>query len=107
AEGSNPSVPTPPHLGGGEHRFFYMSTRERETEQRPLPDEAPPEDAPMPQPEREEPRLRDPGLRDLSLRDWRAIFVRAFKGFLAHNGAMLHSALPDSAVFAKSSLPPL
>src|SRR4051795_4538361 len=67
---------------------------------RPLPDEAPVEDERTPQPERAEPRVRDPGLRDLSFRDWHAIFVRAFKGFLDHNGTMLASALAYSTFFA-------
>ena len=71
---------------------------------RPLPDEAQVEDERSPQPEREEPRLRDPGLRDLSFRDWRAIFVRAFKGFLDHNGTMLASALAYSTFFAIPSV---
>ena len=67
---------------------------------RPLPDEAPVEDERTPQPERAEPRVRDPGLRDLSFRDWRAIFVRAFKGFMDDNGTMLASALAYSTFFA-------
>lgn len=61
-----------------------MSTREQEdTLRRPLPDEAP---------------------HDLSFRDWRAIFVRAFKGFLDHNGTMLASALAYSTFFAIPSV---
>ena len=78
-------------------------------EGRPLPDEAPLEEdaAPSsttPAPEREEPRVPDPGLGDLSFRDWRAIFVRAFKGFLGHNGTMLASALAYSTFFAIPSV---
>jgi membrane protein len=68
--------------------------------ERPLPDEALLE----PAPEREEPRVSDPGLRDLSFRDWRAIFVRAFKGFLDDNGTMLASALAYSTFFAIPSV---
>lgn len=76
---------------------------------RHIPDEAPLEAqasgyAPMPQPEREEPRLSDPGLGDLSFRDWRAIFVRAFKEFLADNGTMLASALAYATFFAIPSV---
>src|SRR5881409_1982849 len=74
--------------------------RPSEDTARPLPDEAPVEDERTPQPERAEPHVRDPGLRDLSFRDWRAIFVRAFKGFLDHNGTMLASALAYSTFFA-------
>jgi membrane protein len=57
-----------------------------------------------PPPKRDEPRLSDPGLRDLSFRDWRAIFVRALKRFLAHNGTMLASALAYSTFFAIPSV---
>jgi membrane protein len=71
---------------------------------RPLPDEAPLEDERTPQPERKESRLCDPGLRDLSFRDWRAIVVRAFKGFLDDNGTMLASALAYSTFFAIPSV---
>jgi membrane protein len=81
-----------------------MSTREQLDRARPLPDEAPPEDERTPQPERKESRLCDPGLRDLSFRDWRAIFVRAFKGFLDDNGTMLASALAYSTFFAIPSV---
>jgi membrane protein len=90
-----------------------MSAREREHEARstgeldqprPVPDEAPAEEGLTPQPERQEPRVDDPGLRDLSFRDWRAIFVRAFKGFLDHNGTMLASALAYSTFFAIPSV---
>jgi len=79
-----------------------VSTREqdRETVERPLPDEALLEPELRPQPEPHESRLCDPGLRDLSFRDWRAIFVRAFKGFLEDNGTMLASALAYSTFFA-------
>jgi membrane protein len=59
---------------------------------------------PMPQPERDEPRLVDPGLGDLSFRDWRAVFVRAVKGFLEDNGAMLASALAYATFFAIPSV---
>jgi len=85
-----------------------MGTRQREDTGRPVPDEAPVEEgraeAPMPQPEREEPRVDDPELRDLSFKDWRAIFVRAFKKFLDHNGTMLASALAYSTFFAIPSV---
>ena len=57
-----------------------------------------------PPPERDEPRLSDPGLRDLSFRDWLAIFKRAFKQFLEHNGTMLASALAYSTFFAIPSV---
>ena len=81
-----------------------MSTREKADAQRPVPDEAPAEEARTPQPERKEPKLCDPRLRDLSFRDWRAIFVRAFKGFLEDNGTMLASALAYSTFFAIPSV---
>ena len=81
-----------------------MSTREKADAQRPVPDEAPAEEARTPQPERKEPKLCDPRLRDLSFRDWRAIFVRAFKGFLDDNGTMLASALAYSTFFAIPSV---
>jgi membrane protein len=81
-----------------------MRTRDQEDMRRPVPDEAPAEDGPAPQPERAEPNLDDPGLGDLSFRDWRAIFVRAFKGFLDHNGTMLASALSYSTFFAIPSV---
>ena len=83
-----------------------MSTREqdRETVERPLPDEAPLEPELRPQPEPHESRLCDPGLRDLSFRDWRAIFVRACKKFLDDNGTMLASALAYSTFFAIPSV---
>jgi membrane protein len=71
-----------------------------ETDGRPAPDEAPV----GPLPEREEPRVSDPGLRDFSFRDWRAIFVRAFKGFRDDNGTMLASALAYSTFFAIPSV---
>ena len=81
-----------------------MSTREQLDRARPLPDEAPLEEERTPQPERRESRLCDPGLRDLSFRDWRAIFVRAFKGFMEDNGTMLASALAYSTFFAIPSV---
>ena len=81
-----------------------MSTREKADAQRPVPDEAPAEEARTPQPERKESKLCDPRLRDLSFRDWRAIFVRAFKGFLDDNGTMLASALAYSTFFAIPSV---
>jgi membrane protein len=43
-------------------------------------------------------------LRDLSLREWRAIFVNAFKRFLADHGTMLASALAYSTFFAIPSV---
>jgi membrane protein len=55
-------------------------------------------------PEPDEPLLPDPPLRDFSFRDWRAIFVRAFKDFLAHHGTMLASALAYSTFFAIPSV---
>jgi membrane protein len=81
-----------------------MSTRQKADAQRPVPDEAPAEETRTPQPERSESKLCDPRLRDLSLRDWRAIFVRAFKGFLDDNGTMLASALAYSTFFAIPSV---
>jgi membrane protein len=59
---------------------------------------------PAPQPDAQEPPRLDPGLRDLSLREWRAVFVRAFKGFLDDNGTMLASALAYSTFFAIPSV---
>jgi membrane protein len=50
-----------------------------------------------PQPERSEPA-------HLSLRDWPAIFVHAFKRFLANNGTMLASAVAYSTFFAIPSV---
>jgi membrane protein len=41
---------------------------------------------------------------DVSFRDWRAIFVRAFKGFRDHNGTMLASALAYATFFAIPSV---
>ena len=81
-----------------------MSTREKADAQRPVPDEAPAEEARTPQPERKESKLCDPRLRDPSFRDWRAIFMRAFKGFLEDNGTMLASALAYSTFFAIPSV---
>jgi membrane protein len=43
-------------------------------------------------------------LRDFSPRDWRAIFVTAFKRFLADHGTMLASALAYSTFFAIPSV---
>jgi membrane protein len=88
-----------------------MHTRQEQSETRPetegarpAPDAAPLEDERTPQPERREPQLRDPGLGDLSFKDWRAIFVRAFKGFMDDNGTMLASALAYSTFFAIPSV---
>lgn len=69
---------------------------------RPVPDEAILEDEPTPQlqPELREPRVPDPRLRDLTFADWKAILVRAFKGFMADNAMMLASALAYSSFFA-------
>jgi membrane protein len=69
---------------------------------RPEPDEAMLEDdeQPTPQPERHEPELKDPGLRDLSFADYKAIVIRAGKGFMADNCMMLASALAYSSFFA-------
>jgi membrane protein len=53
--------------------------------ERPFPDEA-------------------PLAKRLSFRDWRAVFVRAFKAFLAHHGTMLASALAYSTFFAIPSV---
>src|SRR5919204_3846348 len=74
------------------------------THDRPLPDEVRLDEDPSPQPERLEPRLDDPRLRDLTFRDWRAIFIRAGKGFLDDNATMLASALAYSAFFAIPSV---
>jgi membrane protein len=73
---------------------------------RPDPDEARLDDGDVltPQPEHDEPRQSEPRLRDLSFRDWRAILVRAFKGFLEDNGTMLASALAYSTFFAIPSV---
>jgi membrane protein len=88
-----------------------MHTRQEQSETRPetegarpAPDAAPLEDERTPQPERQEQQLRDPGLGDLSFKDWRAIFVRAFKGFMDDNGTMLASALAYSTFFAIPSV---
>jgi membrane protein len=81
-----------------------MSTREQRGTRRSARDEAPVEGEATPQPEREESQLHDPRLRDLSFRDWRAVFVRAFKGFLDDNGTMLASALAYSTFFAIPSV---
>ena len=87
-----------------------MRARQREREDgRPLPDEVQLEDESLPsslkpQPEHAEPQLDDPQLRDLSFRDWRAVFMRAVKQFLEHNGTMLASALAYSTFFAIPSV---
>jgi membrane protein len=60
--------------------------------------------ATAPRPEPDEPLLSDPRLRDFSFRDWRAIFARALKDFLDHNGTMLASALAYSTFFAIPSV---
>jgi membrane protein len=54
-------------------------------------------------PERAAPRL-EVRLRDISLGEWRAIFVRAFKKFLADHGTLLASALAYSTFFAIPSV---
>jgi len=59
---------------------------------------------PGPQPERREPSVRDPGLRDLTFADWKAVIVRAFKGFMSDNAMMLASALAYSSFFAIPSV---
>jgi membrane protein len=72
---------------------------------RPDPDEAPLEpDEPTPQPERREPAVDDPGLRDLSFADYKAILIRAGKGFMNDNCMMLASALAYSTFFAIPSV---
>jgi membrane protein len=73
---------------------------------RPLPDEAQlaPDEQPTPQPERREPPLPCPRLRDLSFADWKAIAVRAGKGFMNDNCMMLASALAYSSFFAIPSV---
>ena len=87
-----------------------MRARQREREAgRPLPDEAQLDDEAVPsslkpQPEHAEQQLDDPHLRDLSFRDWRAVFMRAVKQFLEHNGTMLASALAYSTFFAIPSV---
>jgi membrane protein len=72
------------------------------TSGRPAPDEAPlgPDEQPGPLPETREAPLHDPGLRDLSFKDYRAIVVRAGKGFMNDNCMMLASALAYSTFFA-------
>jgi membrane protein len=85
-------------------REQQRGARPAEDAGRPVPDEAPLENQRTPQPEREEPQLRDPNLGDLSFKDWRAIFVRAFKGFMDDNGTMLASALAYSTFFAIPSV---
>src|SRR3954454_739976 len=75
--------------------------------QRPVPDEAvlddPPHE-PAPKPERREPSVHDPRLRDLTFTDWKAIFIRAFKEFMADNAMMLASALAYASFFAIPSV---
>jgi len=65
---------------------------------RPAPDEAELE------PELREPSAADPGLRDFSLGDWKAIVIRAAKGFMNDNAMMLASALAYSSFFAIPSV---
>jgi membrane protein len=60
--------------------------------------------APSPKPELREPKLADPRLRDLTFADWKAVFIRAAKGFMADNGMMLASALAYSSFFAIPSV---
>jgi membrane protein len=67
---------------------------------RPEPDEVLLDEEPTPQPERHEPRVAEPGLRDLTLADWKAILVRAVKGFMNDNAMLLASALAYSSFFA-------
>jgi membrane protein len=69
---------------------------------RPEPDEAPlgEDEQPTPQPERHEPRVEDPSLADLSWQDYKAIFIRAFKGFMADNATLLASALAYASFLA-------
>ena len=71
-----------------------------------MPDEAPlaADEQPSPQPERHEPKLHDPGLRDLSFADYKAILIRAGKGFMADNCMMLAQALAYSTFFAIPSV---
>jgi membrane protein len=61
-------------------------------------------DRPEPLPERREPSLTDPRLRDFTVADWRAILVRAGKGFTGDNATMLASALAYSSFFAIPSI---
>lgn len=46
----------------------------------------------------------DPSLRDLTFADWKAVFVRAAKGFMNDNAMMLASALAYSSFFAIPSV---
>jgi membrane protein len=48
----------------------------------------------------ESPNVADPTGRALALADWKAVFVRAAKAFMSHNGTMLASALAYSSFFA-------
>jgi membrane protein len=87
-------------------RRGLIGTARREME-RPVPDEAVLDDSPRepgPEPERREPRVSDPRLRDLTFADWKAIIVRAFEGFRAHNAMMLASALAYASFFAIPSV---
>src|SRR5262245_34817125 len=65
----------------------------------PEPDEADVSE-PTPEPERAEPKKADVRLRDLTFADWKAILVRAAKGFVSDNMPLLASALAYSAFFA-------
>ena len=53
-----------------------------------------------PEPERREPSVPDPRLRDFTFADWKAILVRAGRGFMRDNAMMLASALAYSSFFA-------
>jgi membrane protein len=82
-----------------------MTSRERTTSIRPVPDEAQLEDTPTPQPERGEPTLDHPvRLRELSFADWRAAVVRSGKETLNDNVPMIASALAYSTFFAIPSV---
>jgi len=50
------------------------------------------------------PKVADPSLRDLTLAGWKAIFIRAAKGFMNDNATMLASALAYSSFFAIPSV---
>jgi membrane protein len=74
---------------------------------RPVADDADIDDSPRepgPEPERLEPSVNDPRLRDLTFADWKAIFIRAFKEFMADNAMMLASALAYASFFAIPSV---
>lgn len=82
-----------------------MTSRERTTGARPVPDEAQLEDAPTPQPERGEPKLDPPvRLRDLSFADWKASLIRSGKETLDDNVPMIASALAYSSFLAIPSV---